>query len=403
MKKANETKELIKNNKTLARQDLVVAVKSFGKLTGQRRTPSEIALIIQWIIGCILNMNMSTKESIKYVSKCVASKDRTIEKYWLHYVEHRNCQIVDEWTLRMPFLENVLDLNEESGGQIFKLVARFAFETTIASRQGFHSFDLQARLKREGYLLSDRAVKNLLDRLNFHWTGEDEYYGQNLTDKTLNEKKRICFLKVSQALQLQANGCDYDERFIRAVIKILNQDESWGNVEMNNNFAYVHPPCKDWNTCVVCSEYKLIDADGVILKTKMNTAGKGKRVMFSHVISEDGLLNGYSSDLDEDYTDFIDDPDEKYVCNLKYDGKAARNLDKVMPTSEFLMVCGKNGGDYHDNMDADKYKKLMLNRQIPAATSHYKNEHKFVGIWFLDQAPYHVARSGFVDVKVFYY
>eukprot|EP01083_Nonionella_stella_P118825 354838_1 len=47
-------------------------------------------------------------------------------------------------------------------------------------------------------------------------------------------------------------------------------------------------------------------------------------------------------------------------------------------------------------MDGTKYHKLIMNRVLPAAASRFPDCHM---IFFNDQAPYHVVRSGFLDVS----
>ena len=301
--------------------------------------------------------------------------------------------IVDQRTKKPRIVEDIYDLDEESDGALFRCVVKFAFDRTIRTSEGFHDFELQTHLKERGYVVTQRAVREILSELDYRWTGKDQYYGQNLSDDVLNGQKRKFFLLLSQALQLER---DQPEKYVFGT-----QDESWGNENSNNNHTHIHwcPFCNHpTNPCWISSQYRTMDdADGVHIRTRMNKGGKGKRVLFSHIVTKYGLLNGYTRDLDEEFVDKVhvyneQESDTEFVYNI--DSKICGNLDNVLPSCEFVMRCGKGGGDYHDNMDAPKFKKLMINRTVPAMESRHPGKSLLV---LEDQAPYHVARTGFVD------
>ena len=128
---------------------------------------------------------------------------------------------------------------------------------------------------------------------------------------------------------------------------ILHGDESWANQETNNRYSMIHY-CGDMDGCYVCAKIKSI-AQTEKLKTKISKSGKGKRMMFAHVISIFGLLNGFVTDARGKKT--------THVC-CKLSKKVGDDMDKAQPTAELVMECGTNKGDYHQNMDAPAIKYL---------------------------------------------
>ena len=162
-------------------------------------------------------------------------------------------------------------------------------------------------------------------------------------------------------------------------------DESWANQETNFKYSYIHD-CGNNLNCWVCTKIKELGQTEK-LKTKTQKRGKGKRHMFGHIISVQGLLNGFAVDSRGNKTDQL-------CCNLsKEEGD---NMDIEQPTAELVMECGKNKGDYHQNMDGDLYLKYLRNRIIPAFKSRFGKKKL---ILTLDCAPYHHTRTGFPSVS----
>ena len=403
-RKASAAKKQIHKKEILSAADLVDIRTKLQCQHGRRRSEFENKLIVQCIAYNLSHHKMSLRESKESVRVCIGAHYRTVDELWEHYLKNRDFKLLDRRTLKERVVEDIYDLNEESGDTLFREVCHFAYLKTIKTREGFHCFELVAYLKEKGFAVSKRAATEILRELNYNWTDKDEYYGQSTKDSDFTANLRTFCLKMSHGLQLERDGGPNGQRCIRAA-----QDESWGNMNMNNNFFPCHS-CDRCNhptdPCFPSGCYREEEGAGV-LKTQMNKGGKGKRLLFSHVITRDGLLNGKVEDLDPKYLDKIHvysegDPEDvdllerrKLVYNI--DLAVCSNVDNVIPSAEFAMRCGKGTGDYHQNMDNPIYKKMVVNKVLPAKNSLYSEEDSL--LLLLDQAPYHVTRTGFVDVS----
>ena len=398
-------KERIKKDGSLSMDRLRNLRVELQNIRGRTRTEWENKLIVQFVAYNLSYHKMSMFDAKEHTRISCGADYNTVDKIWKYYIATGCVVVKDLRTAKPRTVEDIYDLNEESNGKIFKAVARFAYERTIKTKEGFHGTDLLWYLTEQGYELSPRAVTEILRELNFYWTDHDEYYGQSETDDAYKKRLKTVGLKISHALRLQRDGSTDGRNFLFGT-----QDESWGNENSNNNYGPIHKcdRCHDSkNPCFIAKEYRMMEEnDGVVLKTKMNKGGKGRRLLFSHVLTSKGLLNGKVEDLDENLLDKIHvfeetgfSPSElqqrrRHIYNV--DMKTCEDLDIVIPTAEFVMRCGKNKGDYHDNMDGMKYRKMIKNRVIPAQQSRFPNEQL---ILLMDQAKYHVARSGFLDVN----
>ena len=130
------------------------------------------------------------------------------------------------------------------------------------------------------------------------------------------------------------------------------------------------------NDCNVCATYiKLSSGD---CKVSVRKKDYGQRYIFLHAFSRDALLVGK-------------DTFGNLLNRLSHN--QCMNLDKVIPTSEFVMECkSDHQTDYHKQMNGDLYDKWFTNRLIPSFEQLYPDKK---AIFFIDQAPFHINRVAF--------
>jgi hypothetical protein len=332
---------------------------------GRIRSSEENKLIIQSLCYFQKN-NMSLDEACKECEIMFKGSHNTYRSLWNYYMETGDLNISETHELRgiKPHkINDILDMNEE---EIDKLLL-FAFEYTVYNHTGFSIADLKCYLNAEhGIVINTTTLYYILNEFDFHWTSQSQYYGtQYFIDRKL-ELKRF-YYQYSNALQLQNDGSHL----------IVPTDESWANTHTSFENAWVHNcESEDVENCYVCKKF-VEWSDGNDCKSSISKPNSGKRCVFMHGFTIDGLL-------------VVKDNDEF----IKPDFEDLANLNSQLPTAEYIFEC-KNGDskDYHDQMDFDKYSKWFENRLIHSFQQIYGNRKK--AIYFVDQAKFHVKYVGF--------
>ena len=124
---------------------------------------------------------------------------------------------------------------------------------------------------------------------------------------------------------------------------------------------------------------KLANGDS---KARLSKSSIGKRVVFTHAITKDGILCSKDEKQNNDDIGF-----------LKPEFDELDNLDVVLNTCELLLECvNDNTNDYHQQMNFKIYEKWFKNRLIPTFEHQYPGKK---GIFFIDQCPFHMVSNGF--------
>ena len=209
------------------------------------------------------------------------------------------------------------------------------------------------------------TLQQLLFKFDFQWSHQQVYYGCQYSDGRKKELERFLY-QYSHALKLENEGSHV----------IVYSDESWSNTGTSFDNAWIHKCDKsNPNQCYACSKF-IEWSNGNDTKAKISKSNTGKRVVFLHAFSKDGLILNYPA-IDHFYPTF--DEIENFNINLK--------------TAEYIFECkNDHKNDYHEQMDADKYVNWFKNRLIPTCKSIFNNK---TVILFIDQAPFHVSSSEF--------
>eukprot|EP01084_Bolivina_argentea_P106819 191062_1 len=313
MTKALKKRQQIAKRQTLSQENLKKLRKQYQGTKARVRPKEEVALYIQAIGYVQWRFGFDIKSAINAIADCFGSDTGYVQKLWNNYMTQGDIIIFDGRKNREKTVDNIYDLNEESDGKVFELVVAYSYKQNIASKEGFHIRDIKSMLQQHGYLVSESAAAEILREFDFGWTGKDQFYGHNLSDEILSNKKKIFFLKVSQALQL-TQGIGTKEKF-----GISIDDESWGNVKMNVNYTYIHKcdQCDAAKPCWVVQQYRNMSTQNTKLITKINERGKGKRLCFAHHITKYGVMNGYKKDLNAKYLKHINkDTNNEFISHI---------------------------------------------------------------------------------------
>ena len=298
--KASKAAVKVNSKKYLPQHKLVAVRQQFQNARGRSRTLPEVKLLLQSIAWQLSTHDISERAAINMVAEAHGSSIKYLDKIWNHYKLTSTAEGVDMRSERECVIDNIYDLNEDSGGKVFELIVTFAFNKLIATKEGYHAFDLQVMLKQNGYIVSLSAIRDILRELDFKWSDKDVYYGQNMKDTVIIEQKKKLFLAVSQVLQRQRDKKD---------VEFHVMDESWANEGTNMNYSPIHK-CRDCPNCFVVKSFKELAGINQKLITKINKRGVGKRKLFLAWIGERGILNGLKSDLDQKYLKYVNNNDD---------------------------------------------------------------------------------------------
>jgi hypothetical protein len=109
-------------------------------------------------------------------------------------------------------------------------------------------------------------------------------------------------------------------------------------------------------------------------------AGKERRLLILHAITEDGPLCKL-------------DADKRPVANLQWSGDTPhppKELVNGSLTCETLWLAASKTGDYHDNMNNEMFMMWVENSLVPTFEKVYPNK---IMILVADNAPYHHKRE----------
>jgi hypothetical protein len=357
-----------KNRIGLTKDELSQIRDDLSNIQGRVRTIEENKLLVQFI-AYELNCNSSENETFWKCVEIFGGAYLTYQNIWRNYVENKS--LLSEYQARGPIATKWLcsDLMELSEDTINKFI-EFTWDYNINNNTGFSRQDLYHYFNEElNIVLSENIIDQLLGFYDFQWSNKTTYYGNQYSDHRKNELARF-YNGYSQALQLeQAN-----------THKLVCSDESWSNTGTSFDHSWQHK-CSFQNhaNCDVCKQY--VELSNGDCKTSICKQNRGKRCIFLHALTRTQLLVG--SDTNGNLLKHIDYD----ICN---------NLDISLPTSEFVMECKIDDGDYHKQMNGELYDKWFLNRLIPSFEQIYPF-HK--AIFFIDQAPFHINRTNFPNVS----
>ena len=130
----------------------------------------------------------------------------------------------------------------------------------------------------------------------------------------------------------------------------------------------------------MCSKFtELANGDA---KASVSKTSIGKRCVFAHAITRDGLLTSKT-----DNVEFLQPPFDELD-----------NLTIKLRTSEFIFECkNDNINDYHDQMDNKKFIDWFQNRVIETFNDTYGNAKK--AVFFMDQCPFHMTSDGLPSIN----
>jgi hypothetical protein len=331
-------------------------------IQGRSRSVEENKLIIQFI-AYELRQDNQISEVLKKCVDAFGGRYLTYKTIWDNYINNGSllpdCDKRGFESSKLIF-EDVFDLDDNVLQKFFE----FTWNYNIFNNTGFSKPDLAHFFSVEMNIeLSNDVIDQLLGYYNFEWTNVPVYYGCEYSEQHKKNLARFCFM-YSQALQFESKGTH----------KLVCSDESWSNTSFED--SWMHRCLSYTNDCEVCSLYvKLSSGD---CKTSIQKKNRGERCIFLHAFSREKLLVGY-------------DETEKTLQKLTQ--HISSNLDVVLPTSEFVMECKNDeDGDYHKQMNSDIYDKWFTNRLIPSFEQLYPDKK---GIFFIDQAPFHINRVAF--------
>jgi len=338
-------------------------IDKFKNKNGRVRTVDENALIIQ-ALAYFQKNNMSLDQACKECEIMFKGSTHTYRSLWKYFEETGDVNIYETYEQRGVQPHKILEIYDMTNEEI-DCFFEFAFEFTIANGTGFSVNDLANFLQEEkGILIDHSTLIYLLHEYNFSWSDQPVYYGCQYQRDRIIELKRFLF-QYSHAKKLELENTHI----------IVATDESWANTGTNFESSWIHK-CNDMNpdNCLVCTKYiTLANGDA---KTKISKLNIGKRCVFSHCITRQGLL------VEE----------TKYDCFLKPSFDELENLNQKLNTCEYIIECGNdNVKDYNQQMDFEKYVKWFENRLINTFNCLFPDKKAII---FLDQCPFHMVCDG---------
>jgi hypothetical protein len=333
---------------------------------GRVRSIEENKLLIQ-AIAYFQKNGMSLDESLKECKIMFGGSYDTYKNLWSHYIETNNLNISETHFKRESGLYkyyDICDLDDD----IVDGFLEFAFQYTVSNNTGFSVPDILAYFEHDHSLIIDSSTAHyLLHKYNFCWSQQSVYYGNEYENNRVNELKRFLF-QYSHALTLEKNGTHV----------IVAMDESWANTGTSFDHSWLHI-CNDSAECIVCNKFTVL-ANGDA-KASIKKANTGKRNVFAHAITRQGLLADEAKNEDEH---------KHYIMPSFQD---LENLELKMKTCEYIIECfNDNSKDYHQQMNFEKFIKYFENRLVYSC-NNLNNGKK--AIIFIDQCPFHMVSEGF--------
>jgi len=333
---------------------------------GRSRSIEENKLLIQ-AIAYFQKNGMSLDQSLKECKKMFGGKYDTYKTLWSYYIETGDFNVSETHLKRgletYKYCE-ISDLNEN----IIDGFIEFAFQYTVSNNTGFSIPDILAYFEHEhNSIIDSSTAQYLLHKYNFCWSQQSVYYGNEYESNRLKELKRFLF-QYSHALALENKGTHV----------IVAMDESWANTGTSFDHSWLHI-CDNNTECIVCNKFiELANGDA---KASIKKANTGKRIVFAHAITRQGLL------ADEEKND---EETKSYIMPSFQD---LESLDQKINTCEYIIECvNDNARDYHQQMDFTKFIKYFENRLIHSC-NNLNNGKK--AIIFIDQCPFHMVCNGF--------
>jgi hypothetical protein len=348
-----------------APMDFNNVIDSLKNTNGRVRSIEENALIIQ-ALAYFQNNEMSLDQACKECEKMFKGSHNTYRALWKYFEETGSLNISETHEKKGLIPHKFLEIYDMTNEEIESFI-EFAYEFTISNRTGFSINDLENFLREEKSIIIDRStILYLLEEYNFVWSNQPVYYGCQYQQDRISELKRFLF-QYSQAKQLELQNTHV----------IVATDESWANTGTSFESSWVHK-CDTENinidNCPVCS--KFVDLANGDAKRQISKLSIGKRCVFAHCITRNGLL--------------VDEAKDGTFLQPPFDD--IENLNKTLNTCEYIIECGNdNTKDYHQQMDFEKYVLWFENRLIKTLNSSF---HDKKGVIFLDQCPFHMVSNG---------
>ena len=331
--------------------------------TGRVRSIEENGLLIQ-ALAYWQKQLFSLDQACKKCVEMFGGSHNVYKKLWNHYIENNNLNIASTHERRGMQPQKVIEINDIDNDIIDAIIC-FAFDYTVRNNTGFSVQDLLSCLLEEYNIILDESTSRyILSDLDFTWSNQSVYYGNAYEDGRIKELTRFLH-QYSHALTLEKKGSHV----------LVATDESWSNQGTSFENSWIHK-CPENNSeiCYVCNKFiELANGDS---KTRLSKSSIGKRVVFTHAITKDGLLCAKEEEEEEE---------KKIECQsfIKPEFDILNQLNIPLYTCELQLECvNDNDNDYHQQMNFEIYKQWFQNRLIPTFENQYPGKS---GIFFMDQ------------------
>jgi hypothetical protein len=334
---------------------------------GRTRSIEENKLLIQSMAYFQKN-GMTLDQSLKQCIEMFGGCYYTYKTLWEYFMKTGNLDVSETHLQRGVEMHKYYEISDLDSDCVNGLI-EFAFHYTILNKTGFSIPDVLSYFENEhNIIMNTSAVQYLLHMYNFCWSQQPVYYGNEYQDNRLQEMQRFLF-QYSHALTLENIGTHV----------IVAIDESWANTGTSSDHSWLHM-CGNEEDCIVCNEFRqLANGDA---KASIKKANVGKRNVFAHAITREGLL------AEEIKCEEIDR--KAYITPTFED---IENLDLKLNTCEFIIECGNdNSIDFHQQMDFQKFIKYFENRVIHSCNNLIGGKKAII---FMDQCPFHMVCEGF--------
>ena len=262
----------------------------------------ECALLLTLILGLVLHYGETPTSALRVTSTIMKRSYDNLHTLWTKWRNERLVYVVSSSGRGAGAVSHVDHAHHVAVEVIFLIMEYIRY--TNAAGTGCTSTELQRCILAEQHLsISDRTLRAVLSSLGYRY-GKGNVIGK-MNDEWYAARIRTFLLQYSRAVVEQQQG--------RCII--VYTDESYVNVNHARQFTWYHPEAPEKNDVV-------------------RPSGKGKRLVLLHAFTQDGWLTRDSS---------------------IHNGR----VDQCALSCELIYQADKGDGDYHDNMNAVAFVKVL--------------------------------------------